>query len=473
MPIDLETGASISARCAKSVEPDARTEVRGRVIRSRVLVCVALAAPVLMLWLIHRYGVNVPYWDEWDQLAVVTSAYDHTLRASQLWEQQNEHRPVMSKLISIVIARTTNLDLVAEMYVGFGFQVLSLILIWRMLAACLRDRAQVLVGPLTIVASLMLFWPVAHEDWTWGIASVQFFLSALLAVVIVWSVSGWPGRWAGVCILSLAIVIGIFTTGCGFALIGVGILGLIGYGIAQMRKRWHQLAVFAVVSLVCTVLYLRGYVSPAISASSTSRLRLLPIASYFVAYIGSPFWIKTAGYRSCQLFGLAGLIILAAAAYYIIRHVQGRLYASLPWLLLACYTMINGALTALARIDLGVEQATSSRYRPVAFLFWISLVVLVSMVAWEVRERFSRSLRVALTAGAAILFLAGYCYLYYRGVGALSRHSEYVAFGVPWILNYSQAPDDELRRYHPNPATVRELSRKLEQYHLGPFAGRK
>ena len=473
MPIDLETGASISARCAKSVEPDARTEVRGRVIRSRVLVCVALAAPVLMLWLIHRYGVNVPYWDEWDQLAVVTSAYDHTLRASQLWEQQNEHRPVMSKLISIVIARTTNLDLVAEMYVGFGFQVLSLILIWRMLAACLRDRAPVLVGPLTIVASLMLFWPVAHEDWTWGLASVQYFLSVLLAVVSVWAVSGWPGRWAGVCILSLATVIGIFTTGCGFALIGVGILGLLGYGIAQMRKRWHQLAVFAVVSLVCTVLYLRGYVSPAISASSTSRLRLLPIASYFVAYIGSPFWIKTAGYRSCQLFGLAGLIILAAAAYYIIRHVQGRLYASLPWLLLACYTMINGALTALARIDLGVEQATSSRYRPVAFLFWISLVVLVSMVAWEVRERFSRSLRVALTAGAAILFLAGYCYLYYRGVGALSRHSEYVAFGVPWILNYSQAPDDELRRYHPNPATVRELSRKLEQYHLGPFAGRK
>jgi hypothetical protein len=379
----------------------------------------------------------------------------------------------MSKLISIVIARTTNLDLVAEMYTGFGFQVLSLILIWRMLAACLRDSAPVLVGPLAIVGSLMLFWPVAHEDWTWGIASVQFFLSVLLAVVSVWAVSGWPGRWAGVCILSFATVVAIFTTGCGFALIGVGILGLIGYGIAQMRIPWHQLVVFAVVSLVCTFLYLRGYVSPAFSASSISRLRPLPVASYFVAYIGSPFWIRTAGYRSCQLFGLAGLISLAAAAYYIIRRVQDRLYASLPWLLLACYTMINGALTALARIDFGVEQATSSRYRPVAFLFWISLVVLVSMVAWEVRERFSRSLRVVLTAAAAFLFLAGYSYLYYRGVGALSRRSEYVAVGVPWIMNYSQAPDDELRRYHPNPSIVRELSGKLDQYRLGPFASRK
>jgi len=474
MPLDLEYGARISARGAKSVESDARTEAPGRFNRSRVLVWLAaLAAPAVMLGLIHRYGVNVPYWDEWDQLAVVTSAYDHTLSASQLWEQQNEHRPVVSKLISIVIARTTSLDLVAEMYLGFGFQVLSLILIWRMLAACFRSRAPALVGPLTIAASLLLFWPVAHEDWTWGIASVQFFLSVLLAVVSVWAVSRWPGRRAGVCVLSFATMMAIFTTGCGFALIGVGVLGLIGYGIAQKRIPWGQLLVFAVVSSGCTALYLRGYVSAGYSATSLTRLHPLPMASYFVTYIGSPFWIRTAGYRSCQLFGLAGLISMAAATYYIIRQAPAWVSAALPWVLLACYSLINAVATALARIDLGVDQASSSRYRPIAVLFWISLVVLLSMVAWEARTRFSRSAVVLMTAGASVLFLTGYCYLYYRGVGALTRHSEYVAVGVPWIMDYSHAPDDELRRYHPNPSIVRELSRKLEKYSLGPFARRR
>jgi hypothetical protein len=197
------------------------------------------------------------------------------------------------------------------------------------------------------------------------------------------------------------------------------------------------------------------------------------MASYFVTYIGSPFWIRTAGYRSCLLFGLAGLATLAAAAYYIIRHWRCRLLAALPWLLLVCYTMINAAITSLARIDFGLEQATSSRYRPVAFLFWISLIVLVSMVAFEFRARFRRAAGTVLTAAASILFLTGYCYLYYRGVGALHRHSEYVAVGIPWIMDYNRAPDDELRRYHPNPSTVRELSRKLDQYRLGPFASRK
>jgi hypothetical protein len=433
----------------------------------------ALSAPVMMLALIHRYGVNVPYWDEWDQLAVVTRAYDHTLSAGMLWEQQNEHRTVVSKLISLVIARTTNLDLVAEMYMGFGFQVLSLFLIWRILAASLKNKAPVLIGPLTITASLMLFWTVAHEDWIWGIASVQYFLSVSCAVLGVWAVSRHPGRWAGVCVLSVATVIAIFTTGCGFALIGVGVLGLIGYGAVQKKMPWLQLAVFAAVSSSCTALYFRGYVSPGYSATSLSRLHPLPMASYFVTYLGSPFWIRTAAYRSCQLFGVVGLISLAGAAYFIIRYAGCWIRAALPWMLLACYTLINAASTAFARIELGVEQATSSRYRPMAVLFWIALAAMLSMVAWEVRTRFRRPVRITVTAAAVIIFLTGYFYLYYRGFGALTRHSEYVAVGVPWILNYNDAPDDELRRYHPDPSIVRELSRKLDQYHLGPFASRR
>ena len=75
-------------------------------------------------------------------------------------------------------------------------------------------------------------------------------------------------------------------------------------------------------------------------------------------------------------------------------------------------------------------------------------------------------------AAAITLFLAGYGFLYYRGLGALTRNSQYIAGSVPYILNYSRASDDDLRRYHWTPSIVRELSRKLEQYQLGPFADR-
>jgi hypothetical protein len=77
---------------------------------------------------------------------------------------------------------------------------------------------------------------------------------------------------------------------------------------------------------------------------------------------------------------------------------------------------------------------------------------------------------VAVSGAAIILFLTGYWFLYYRGFGALTRFSESVASGVPHIMNYERATDDELRLYHPMPSTVRHLAGKLDQYHLGPFA---
>jgi hypothetical protein len=439
-----------------------------------VVICAgALVAPVLMAVIIHRYGINVPYWDEWDLLAVVTSTYDHTLSASVLWEQQNEHRPILAKLLSIVIARTTHLNLVAEMYLGFGFQCLSLVLIWRMLAAGLRDKARVLVGPLTIAASLMLFWTVAYEDWIWGVASVQYFSSVFFAVFGVWAMARWPGRWPGLILISAATILAIFDTGCGFALIGVGILGISGFGTlgpGPKKMPWLQLLAFVLVSACCIALYLRGYVSPGYSATSLARIHPVEMARYFVTYVGSPFWIMTAAYRSCLLFGAAGVMSMAAACWYVIRRARGLALAALPWMLLACYTLINAANTAFARIDYGVEQATASRYRPVAILFWIALTAILSMIAWEIRHRFSRAVALAVICPAIMLFMTGYWSLYYRGFGALTRHSEAVAAGLQYIMNYESAPDHELAKYHPIPSTVRAVSRKLDQYRLGPFA---
>jgi len=380
---------------------------------------------------------------------------------------------VLSKLISIVVARTTGMNLVAEMYIGFAFQVLSLILIWRILAAGLKDRAPVLTGPLTVAASLMLFWAVAHEDWIWGVASIQYFLSVLWAVLSVWGLSRWPARWPGLWIAAIATTLGIFTTGCGFALIGVGILGLVGYGLAQKRIPWLQLVVFVLVSSACTVVYLRGYSSRGYSATSLERLHPLEMANYFVTYVGSPFWIRSAAHRSCQMFGCAGVVSMAAAVYYIGRHSRDWILTALPWMLLACYTLTNAAVTAFARIDFGVEQATASRYRPVAILFWIALLVMLSVIAYKVRSRVNSGVIATASVAMIITCLTGYLYLYYRGFGALARHSEYVAAGLPYIMNYERASDDELRMYHPTPSIVRELSRKLDQYHLGPFAGQR
>jgi hypothetical protein len=170
------------------------------------------------------------------------------------------------------------------------------------------------------------------------------------------------------------------------------------------------------------------------------------------------------------LLGCLGIGGIIASAAYMRKFMPGWMNSTAPWLLLASYTAINGIVTALGRIDFGVDQANQPRYRSIVLPFWISLAVVLSMIAFHASSRLGhRQLRGAL-AVIIVLFLAGYSYLYYRGLKYIRLQSERCAAGLPYVLDYDKAPDAMLRLLHPYPATVRALSRQLDQYHLGPFA---
>ena len=150
--------------------------------------------------------------------------------------------------------------------------------------------------------------------------------------------------------------------------------------------------------------------------------------------------------------------------------MPGWMNSTAPWLLLASYTAINGIVTALGRIDFGVDQANQPRYRSIVVPFWISLAVVLSIIAFQASSRLDRRRLRAAVALVVVLFLAGYSYLYYRGLKYIRLQSWRCAAGLPYVLDYDKAPDAMLRLLHPYPTTVRNLARQLDQYHLGPFA---
>jgi len=442
----------------------------GASLKAVLALLAVLAAPAAMVAIIHHYGVNVPFWDEWDELSIVPRAYDGTLTLASLWAQQNEHRPVTSKVASILLAKIASLNLVDEMYWGFAFELLALVLIWRMLIASFKGPTRGVVTPLATIASLLLFWSVAFENWTWGIASFQYLSAVFWAVLAVWALASWPGRMIGASLAAISTAFAIYTTGHGFALIVVGTLGILAYGLIDGKIHWSQLSVFSLVGWACAALYLRNYVSPAFHApGAVFKVHPIDVIQYFLIYLGSPFWTTRGGVALG--FGVLGIGGLAAAAYYIGRFMPDWVKSALPWILLGGYTAVNGIITALARLDFGgVEQANQPRYRSIVVPLWISLVVLASMIALHLSPRFTRrTIATALTA-ALILFGLGYSYLYYRGFKYIRLRSQVLAGGLPALMHYKAASDDELRIFHPNPQTVRDLSRKLERYHLGPFA---
>jgi len=55
-------------------------------------VLTATIPAVLALYFVHKYGVSVPFWDEWNDVPLLDASYRAIPPLSALFEQHNEHR---------------------------------------------------------------------------------------------------------------------------------------------------------------------------------------------------------------------------------------------------------------------------------------------------------------------------------------------------------------------------------------------
>jgi len=83
------------------------------------LVVVGNILPALLLfYFVHRYGVDLPWWDEWDALLIPLQLFDSgRLTFTALFAQHNEHRMLFPRLITLANAMLFHWNRTAEMYV--------------------------------------------------------------------------------------------------------------------------------------------------------------------------------------------------------------------------------------------------------------------------------------------------------------------------------------------------------------------
>ena len=101
--------------------------------RQAVVTPVAWAAvilpPLWILLLISRLAVNVPFEDDWDSVAVATSWRSGVYPLAEFWQQQSEHRTVFLKELIWLVSGLSNFNVVAEMMTGFGFALVTLLVL--------------------------------------------------------------------------------------------------------------------------------------------------------------------------------------------------------------------------------------------------------------------------------------------------------------------------------------------------------
>ncbi len=243
----------------------------------------------LKLWLIHSYGNDVPYWDQWDGEAA--RLYIPFLRGELSWGElfapHNEHRIFTTRVLGLLLLQLNGLwSPLLEMAVNAVLHVFALgTAVWLMSKAVGKGA----LAPLLLFTLLLFAIPFGWENTLAGFQA-QFYFVLLFSVLSLWwlvvaeAMSRW--WWVGVA----STIAAYFSLASGvFALAAAAIVLLIRAAIVS--RRWQEL----VGALLLLVLFVGGaFATPVLEQHA--RLKASDASHLFSALslvLAWPFQIST------------------------------------------------------------------------------------------------------------------------------------------------------------------------------------
>jgi len=348
--------------------------------------------PTTIYWTLRSIH-PLPFWDTWGFVKDLELGQPVTLR--WLWSQLNEHRIVISRLITLVDYR---------FFHGCGYFDLALIWLMQIGSATLMTllsfdligRARALRPWRILVCGLIIclvFSAAQMENYYWPIQTDfagAIFFSILAFYCLKQSMEiGHSSAWLAIgaaaamvsalCLSSGVLTLFIFAAAC---------------WIARVRPR--ILFLMILVFLTFTAAYLHGYRTPGYHTTPIQALHHpVLIFQYFFVYLGNP-WINQTilsaimGSWGLELFLLAilftswGGLLSNPWSRSDDDHLLGERQpeepvapAALALFSIAVLIVCQDIITAMGRYVFGVEQAFSSRYVTPASLFWMATIVLI------------------------------------------------------------------------------------------------
>jgi hypothetical protein len=348
----------------------------------------------------------VPFWDEWTEMDAIATAPNHQPPLSWLWSQHNEHRIVFYRLLLLADVRVFHGNHWISFWSMLAVQLLSLACIAWMLHFCgLRGTLwRAIVG----LAGFALFSPAQWENFRWAF-QITFLLPGFLLLLALSAILKYQRsiqqlrpQWVYLALSILAAAVATYSCANGILLWPLLLLVSIA-----LVPRVEVIAGHAGFGAMFVGLYLYHYVSPPDSSSPLESLRHpLRVCGYVAEYLGVTHILW--GVRISDSFAIStGLFGLLAASAIVVMALWRQKREPLQFALLsmAFFAAATAILTALGRLNLGLEQAFSSRYQTFNLLFWFSIGSLLLLLVDSVYP-FLRTLLLA-TMVAAMLFASG------------------------------------------------------------------
>lgn len=415
---------------------------------------VALALPVFLSFnYVHRFGVDLPYLDDWELVPLIDRWLGGTVRLEELFAPHNEHRIFWPRLAMLAVVRWGQYDLRALMFASWALlSATTALLLWEHVGTFGRTRGALL---LWVPLAWLLLSPRQYENLLWG-WQIQFFLCTASFSASMVSLHRAQRAWklalaavlGGVCSFTIAAGLGVWPAGAALLML--------------QRRGWRWVAAWGVAGVAAIAAYLRGF-DPNPHHGDPTYLLSRPLAGgrFLLAALGAPFSHDAGGAiaAGAVLIGLGAVVLIAWRRGALDRD---RAVLAAPFALFALAFL---AMLAVGRGQSGDEAALASRYTSISVFAALAVHRGCLAITWE---------RVRPALGGVLLCLSASCVSaffvrsYREGFDSKAAATRLAAV----LRDHRNRSDEELQRLYPVAAVVRERALILERHRLSVFAPR-
>ena len=433
------------------------------------LAFVAATVPLLFLiYLLHRYAVDVPAWDDWEMAPIIARAHTGQPFLQDLLRQQQEARTVIPKLLVLLLAAFGHWHLTYEMALSVIFSSATVAGIYLLLRQSGLGPRATAIG--LFLAALLAFAPTYYEVWLTG-SSFSSFMPAfwlVAALVIAGTKLSIARKFVGCAILSVA---SSFSLAHGLLLWAITFPLVL---LADEVPRWKWwLLLWLVACAACVAAYFWDYQKPRDLPLFAPAVSPIDYFQYVFIFLGSALVCagKNAPITTAAILGASGLLLFCGALYHAFSHRKNRefLRRTLPWFALGSYAIGSACLAAFGRVGFGTTQALQSRYGPFALYLFVALIGLAAVIhAESALERRPRARLIWISAFLALGLLIPYAFCAAAGVAAMRAGSANNWLGRSAVL-FSRAFDTGgtiKKTIYPSPAIVRRDAMVLDDLEL-------
>jgi hypothetical protein len=364
---------------------------------------VALIPMIHLTYLVRHYWVEVPTLDDWAIAPLIVKAHTGQLKFADIFEQQQEGRTVLPKLIFILSAARGHWDVRDQM-------ILSVISCWLTAGGIFVLLRRSGLGPVAVAICfwlivLSIFSAAQFELWIFA-SGFPSFLPALLLVAALVVVGG------GLSVAWKFFICVVIATASSFILPH----GLLAWGLTfpvlllrQRVPRWRSwLILWLGGCAVCSTVYFWGYEKPAYLPTFAPSVSPLEYVLFVLEFLGGglAYSLKHQPGLAASIFGALQLASFLFALVFVLRRFRDGAFREkvIPWFVLGLYSIGSAFLAALGRVASGSAYALSSRYVTFSLYLTVAVIALVAIISREIIEsRPSKHSRMCVYAFCLVL----------------------------------------------------------------------